>query len=174
MPTNAPKKNVNRPAAYGQTPKGDDPMGLGGPPSHGKEGSFQELQKIADKKNKKLEDSKSEEGSYGAEEEGEEEQEEMKKEVMDIKRQHLALTMGVSLAGSKGTPHELMLMQKDMAKKRKAGLTAFCMNHNYTSYESVQRLLDIFYEQKVKEWLDFQDFIKFLRTDENQQSNNVF
>ena len=38
----------------------------------------------------------------------------------------------------------------------------------------MRKLLDLFYEQNVKDKLSFNDFIRFLRTEENQQSTELY
>lgn len=40
--------------------------------------------------------------------------------------------------------------------------------------ESLRKLLEIYYEQGIKSKLDFRAFIMFLRTDDNQASQNLF
>ena len=50
----------------------------------------------------------------------------------------------------------------------------FTKTHGYNTFESVKKLLDIYYEQQTKSKLDYFQFITFLRTDENQNSYNLF
>ena len=66
---------------------------------------------------------------------------------MEMKRRQIAQSHGIDTSkGIKATPHQEILNLKEEAIERKRLLMTFAKSHNYTSFESVRKLLDIYDE----------------------------
>jgi hypothetical protein len=61
-----------------------------------------------------------------------------------------------------------------MAVKRKSIISIFCKNMQYVSMDSMSKILEIFFEQKVGDRLTYSQFIKFIRVDDTAESKAVF
>ena len=61
-----------------------------------------------------------------------------------------------------------------MAYKRKQVIKAFCKNIQYVSMDSMNKILEIYFDQKVSERINYAQFIKFTRVDDTVESKNVF
>ena len=50
----------------------------------------------------------------------------------------------------------------------------FCKNNNYVKFEDLRKLYEIFYEQNVPEYLNYNQFTKFIKVDDNNDNRDVF
>ena len=60
------------------------------------------------------------------------------------------------------------------AQTRKDTLTIFCKNNGYTHFDGLNKILEVFYEQGISEYLTFAGFAKFVRVDDSKENRAVF
>ena len=83
-------------------------------------------------------------------------------------------TMTLGKTMTKAASYQEAVDKKNEAANRKAVLTQFCKNNNYLKFEDLKKLLDVYYEQTVPESLNYQQFIKFVRVDDNNDNREVY
>jgi len=60
------------------------------------------------------------------------------------------------------------------AQRRKSSLMSFCQNNGYANFDSLNTILETFYEQGVSEHLNFNGFCQFARVDGSKENRAVF
>lgn len=126
------------------------------------------------------------EEEWEEEEDGEQDVEEID-EVAEMKRQQqealarqntaLQRTMtnknlGLTL-GRTYTRKELDEIRGEAQSRRKV-LQQFCKNNGYTSFDALNRILQVYYEQSVEDQLTYLQFTKFIRVDDSLETRSCF
>ena len=75
---------------------------------------------------------------------------------------------------SKTMTHQRMQETVTEAQNRKNMLSNFCHNNGYTSFDGLNKILEVFYEQGISEYLTFSGFARFVRVDESKENRAVF
>lgn len=75
---------------------------------------------------------------------------------------------------TKTMTHQRMQETVTEAQKRKNLLSNFCQNNGYTSFDGLNKILEVFYEQGISEHLTFAGFARFVRVDESKENEEVF
>lgn len=64
--------------------------------------------------------------------------------------------------------------KREEAKARKLLFQRFAKNNNYRTFDSIRKLLEVYYEQKVTPMLTYTQYLKFIRVDDNGENRDIF
>lgn len=75
---------------------------------------------------------------------------------------------------TKTLTHEQMQEKESEAKRRKETLLTFCKNNNFTDFQGLSRILEVFYNKGISEYLDFHGFARFTGVEDTKENRFVF
>ena len=74
----------------------------------------------------------------------------------------------------KTVSHQQLKESVESAQFKKNALQTFCFNNGYKTFDDLNRILEVFYEQGIAERLSFPAFARFVRVDESKENQAVF